>query len=192
MGRAAAPPPLRVAASPRLAPPAPVKTPEAIDTNLPPAKAEPATRTLAAYEPRVRKSGKVQVEFRVLEQNSHIGRRNVHELEAGQSRSVGGGRSDYLIYLVPVPHAVAELHFDGETCIFVPREGRLFPELEGPVEDCLDRDIPMVSPRGYPLTLRFGRWEDPRLRLNRLLHCIEVPGLDWEGRAARPDDPRGG
>ena len=132
--------------------------------------------------PAVKRKGQIKIECRVAEQNSHIGRRNVHELQAGQAKTVGGRRSDFLIFLVSVPHAIAELHYDGESCTFFPRDGRLFPSLDGPMPDCLDRDIAMVSPRGYPLTLRFVQWEDPGRRLNRLLHCIEVPGLDWEKR----------
>ena len=141
--------------------------------------AEPST--FDTYSASVRKQGKILVEMRVLEQNSHIGRRNVHELQAGQARSVGGKHSDYLIFLVPMPHSVAELHFDGESCIFAPKDRRLFPQLEGPMIDCLDKDIPMLSPRAFPLTLRFTRWEDPSLKINRLLHCIEVPGIFVDG-----------
>ncbi|HUX36988.1 MAG TPA: hypothetical protein VMV44_03730 [Rectinemataceae bacterium] len=143
-----------------------------------------------SYSASVRRQGRIQVEMRVLEQNSHIGRRNVHELHAGQAKSIGGKHSDYLIFLVPMPHSVAELHFDGETCIFAPKDRRLFPDLEGPVTDCLDKDIPMLSPRSFPLTLRFTRWEDPSIKINRLLHCIEVPGIfldriaDADGRGA--------
>ena len=140
--------------------------------------------------PGIKRKGQVRIEFRVLEQNSHVGKRNVHELREGQALSVGGKHSDFLIFLVPMPHAVAELHFDGEACSFVPRDRRLFPALKGPISSCLDRDIPMVSPRGYPLTLRFSTWEDPGLRLNRLLHCIEVPGLDWDRGAANVPESR--
>ncbi len=140
----------------------------------------------------IKRKGQARIEFRVLEQNSHVGKRNVHELREGQARSIGGKHSDFLIFLVPMPHAVAELQFDGETCSFVPRDRRLFPALNGPVSPCLDLDIPMVSPRGYPLTLRFSTWEDPGLKLNRLLHCIEVPGLDWDRGAEKDPENREG
>ncbi|MEI6874049.1 MAG: hypothetical protein WCL50_02850 [Spirochaetota bacterium] len=101
----------------------------------------------------------------------------MHELKAGASKQVGGRRSDFLIFLVSVPRAVGALHFDGETCIFVPGIPELFPALDGPVESCLGVEIPMRSPRGYPLALRFLHWEAPAARINRLLHCIEVPGF---------------
>ncbi|HOX49636.1 MAG TPA: hypothetical protein PLG14_10660, partial [Spirochaetales bacterium] len=121
--------------------------------------------------------GTIQVELRVEDQNPHIGSRNVHTLHAGSAKAVGGGRSDYLVFLVPVPGGSAELHFDGERCVFVPLRPELFPGLEGPLEDCLGKDISMVSRSGYPLVLRFQKYERPADRINRLLHCIEAPGL---------------
>jgi hypothetical protein len=114
----------------------------------------------------------------VEEQNPHIGLRNVHAIGAGMHKSVGGGSSDYLIFLVRVPRRAADLHFDGEKLIFVPLRLELFPSLAGPIEDCLGVDIPMISSSGYPLTLRFIEYEEPAKRINRLLHCIDVPGLN--------------
>jgi len=136
-----------------------------------------ARAAAAAFSPRVVKPGSIRVEFLVAEQNPHIGTRNVHSLSAGASKSVGGGGSDFLVFLVSVPRRSAELHFDGEKLTFVPLRPELFPELSGPVEDCLGMDIPMISKSGYPLTLRFTAYEKPVDRINRLLHCIETPGL---------------
>jgi hypothetical protein len=136
-----------------------------------------ARAAAAAYAPRVVKPGSIQVEFLVAEQNPHIGSRNVHSLSAGGSRSVGGGASDFLVFLVSVPRRSAELHYDGEKLTFVPLRPELFPELSGPVEDCLGVDIPMISRSGYPLTLRFAPYEKPADKINRLLHSIETPGL---------------
>lgn len=151
---------------------------DAADT--PPASMGERGVGFAHYVPVVKRGGSIEIELRVVGQNSHIGKRNIHVLHAGHSKSVGGRRSDFLIFFVPVPQAVAELHFDGEACVFVPKQARFFPDLEGPIEDCLDRDIPMIAPTGYAVTLRFMRWEEPSLRINRLLHCIDVPGLAWE------------
>jgi hypothetical protein len=131
----------------------------------------------AAYAPRVVKPGSLQIELLVSNQNPHIGSRNVHILAAGGSKSVGGGSSDFLVFLVSVPRKSAEIHFDGEKLAFVPLRQELFPELTGPVEDCLGVDIPMISRAGYPLTLRFAQYEKPADIINRLLHCIETPGL---------------
>jgi hypothetical protein len=136
-----------------------------------------ARAAAAAYAPRVVKPGSIQVEFTVSEQNPHIGSRNVRSIGAGGNKSVGGGSSDFLIFLVSVPRKAAELHYDGEKLTFVPLRPELFPELSGPVEDCLGADIPMISKSGYPLTLRFEVYEKPADRINKLLHCIETPGL---------------
>ncbi len=130
-----------------------------------------------AYAPRVVKPGILQVELRVEGQNPSIGLRNVQSVSAGYSKSVGGGRSDYLVFLLPVPPHVAELHYDGDNCVFVPRRMEFFPGLEGPVEDCLGKEIPMRSKRGHPMVLRFHKYIAPKDRINRLLHCIEFPGL---------------
>jgi hypothetical protein len=136
-----------------------------------------AIRSLSAYAPKIVKPGTIEVELLVAEQNPHIGSRNVHSLSAGLSKSVGGGASDFLVFLVSVPRHAAELHFDGEKLTFVPLKGELFPELQGPVPDCMGKDIPMISRSGYPLTLRFTAYEKPVDKINRLLHCIETPGL---------------
>jgi len=131
----------------------------------------------AAFSPRVVKPGSAQIELIVEDQNPHIGSRNVHTISAGGSKSVGGGASDFLVFLVSVPRKVAELHYDGEKLSFVPLRAELFPELSGPVEDCMGKAIPMISRAGYPLKLRFEAYEKPADKINRLLHCIETPGL---------------
>lgn len=130
-----------------------------------------------AHAARVVKPGSLRVELIVSEQNPHIGMRNVQSLSAGGSKSVGGGSSDFLVFLVSVPRRSAELHYDGEKLAFVPLRPELFPQLEGPMEDCLGKDIPMISRSGYPLMLRFLAYEKPADKINRLLHCIETPGL---------------
>jgi hypothetical protein len=78
---------------------------------------------------------------------------------------------------VNVPRKSAELHFDGEKLTFVPLRPELFPELQGPLEDCLGKDIPMISRSGYPLSLRFSLYERPADMINRLLHCIDTAGV---------------
>lgn len=142
---------------------------------------EPAVR---APGTRVVRPGRIQVELRVEGQNPSIGHRNVHSLDAGQARAVGGGRSDFLVFLVNVPAHAGELHFDGENCSFIPLRPELFPGMGGMggmVENCLGKDIPMVSRQGYPMVLRFSKFIDPVDKVNRLLHCIETPGLFVDG-----------
>jgi hypothetical protein len=169
------------ATAPAAAPAAKTAPPETASAAAPAPKvtagSAKAGRTLEGYEAVTKKQGSIRIEFRVTEQNSHIGHRNIHEIKAGSSRQIGGGRSDFLVFLVPMPRNIAELHFDGVECVFVPKSPELFPDLAGPVRDCLGKDIPFQSPRGYPLHLHFSLWEPPLESINRLLHCIEVPGL---------------
>jgi len=132
---------------------------------------------------RVVRPGSIRVELRVEGQNPNIGSRNVHTLHAGMSKTVGGGRSDFLVFLVPVAKRAAEVRFDGEKLAFIPRKADAFPGIEGALEDCLGTDILMVGKGGYPLVLRFAPYERPADKINRLLHCIETPGmasLDFE------------
>lgn len=127
--------------------------------------------------PPFARPGSVTLEFRVDEQNPHVGRRNIHTLPAGSLKTIGGGRSDFLIFLVPMPPRCAELQYDGERIFLVPLRSELFPGLGGPREmgpgDC----VAMLSPKGYPLRIGFHPYESPTDRINRLLHCIETPGL---------------
>ena len=130
---------------------------------------------------RIVRPGSIDLELRVEGQNPYIGRRNVHTLHAGSAASVGGGRSEFLVFLVPIPGHAAEIRYDGERCSFVPLRTELFPEIPGAMDDCLGKDIVMVSKSGYRLVLRFTKYEAPANRINRLLHCIETPGLFSSG-----------
>lgn len=118
---------------------------------------------------RRRKKGRM-IEMRVDQQNRHIGFKNINLLCPGQTLSVGGGTSRFLVFLVPFPPRIAGISFDGETYTFKPRRMELFPELEGPVEDCLDKPIPAQSGKGYSITIRFLRYVSPLEEINRILH----------------------
>jgi hypothetical protein len=113
----------------------------------------------------------------VEDQNTFIGKRNIHLLKAGTTLDIGGGNSDFLIFLVPLPRRIAEVRFDGERCIFVPRRPEFFPDIgREPVEDCVGKTIRVISQKGYELKVRLDRFEDPLASLNRFLHSIETPG----------------
>jgi hypothetical protein len=114
------------------------------------------------------------VEMIVTMQNRHIGHRNVHALRPGVSRGVGGGRSSYLIYFVPVPADMGYITYDGRTYTFVPARSELFPGISGQVADCLGREIPAVSPRGYRFAIVFRPFRSPLDEINDLLRSIRV------------------
>jgi hypothetical protein len=113
----------------------------------------------------------------VADQNTAIGRRNIHALKAGYTFSVGGGKSDFLIFLVPIPPHIADLHFDGRQCTFIPRKPQYFPDIGSQqVPNCIGKTIRVISDKHYELHIRMERYEDPLMALNKLLHSISVPG----------------
>lgn len=139
----------------------------------------------AEYTPVVKRTGSLRVEFRVEDQNPNIGLRNVRTLQSGGKKSIGGKRSDFLVFLVPVPARVAEVYFDGENLTVVPLRPEFFPDYSGPIADCLGKSVRMVNRFGKVLNMTFERYVPPADRLNRILRCLDAPGLP----AANGDDP---
>jgi len=129
------------------------------------------------YPPLSGDDAPVMLNLFVEDQNTAIGRRNVHAVKAGQTLSLGGGNSDFLIFLIPIPPHIADVHFDGRTCTFVPRQPEFFPDLGSKsVPNCVGKNIRIISDRNYELHIRIERYEDPLVTLNRLLNSIFVPG----------------
>ena len=113
----------------------------------------------------------------VEDQNTAIGKRNIHSVKPGSSYSVGGGNSDFLIFLVPVPPNIGELRYDGRSCTFVPLKPKYFPDIGSqPVSNCIGRTIRIISDKNYEMHFRIVRYEDPLLALNKLLNSIQMPG----------------
>ena len=112
----------------------------------------------------------------VTDQNTKTGRRNLHTIKRGYSLSLGGGDSDFLIFLVPVPARIASIHFDGKHCSFIPRKRRFFPDLGSRVlPNCIEKPIKVVSGKKYELKIYIERYEDPLKTLNRLLRSVYIP-----------------
>jgi hypothetical protein len=113
----------------------------------------------------------------VEDQNTAIGRRNIHTIKVGYSLTIGGGRSDFLIFLVPIPPHIAEIRFDGRQCTFIPRKPVFFPDIGSrQIPDCIGQTIRIISEKNYELYIRIERYEDPLIALNRLLRSVNVPG----------------
>jgi hypothetical protein len=119
------------------------------------------------------KNGLPLIEMRVTFQNPHVGFRNIHKIKKNKKLSVGGGFSNFLIFLIPMPAHIAEIYKMNGTYVFNPKKKEFFPDLEGPVVDCLDKDIPVVSPHGYSSKITFNRYISPLTRLNELLNSIQ-------------------
>ncbi|MDR2783922.1 MAG: hypothetical protein LBB48_08820 [Treponema sp.] len=112
----------------------------------------------------------------VEDQNTSIGRRNMHTISAGWSLTLGGGASDFLIFLVPMPQNIAKIHFDGRECAFIPQKKEFFPELNDKmVPDCAGKTIKLRSSRNYDLFIRIMRLEAPYKKLSALFQSIKLP-----------------
>jgi hypothetical protein len=113
----------------------------------------------------------------VEDQNTAIGKRNIHSLKSGYSLTVGGGKSDFLIFLVQIPPNIGEVRRDGSQLTFVPRKSKYFPDLgSNELRDCLNKTIRVISDKHYEMRIRFEMYEDPLIALNRMLMSVSVPG----------------
>ena len=114
----------------------------------------------------------------VEDQNTHIGKRNIHSLKSGYSLSVGGGKGDgFFIFLVPIPPHIGELRRNGSQLSFIPKKAKYFPDIgSNELRDCLNKTIRIISDKNYELRFRFEMYEDPLIALNRMLNSINVPG----------------
>jgi hypothetical protein len=71
---------------------------------------------------------------------------------------------------------MAYLRNDDGRYTFVPVRTDLFPDLAGPVRDCLGKQIHARSPRGYRFTIVF-RWYVSALdEINRVLRSVRLGG----------------
>jgi hypothetical protein len=123
-------------------------------------------------------SGPLILNLFVEDQNTAIGKRNIHSLKSGYSLSVGGGQSDFLIFLVPMPSRIGEIRRNGSQCTFIPLKPKYFPDLgSNELKDCINKTIRVISDKDYELRFRFEMYEDPLIALNRILMSVKVPGL---------------
>jgi len=129
-------------------------------------------------QPAINPSGPLLLNLFVEDQNTSIGKRNIHSLKSGYSLTVGGGKSDdFMIFLVPVPSRMGEIRRNGSQLTFIPRKPKYFPDIgSNEVRDCINKRIRIVSDKNYEMWFSFVMYEDPLIALNRVLHSIKVPG----------------
>jgi hypothetical protein len=130
------------------------------------------------YKPQpVEYEGPLMLNLFVEDQNTAIGKRNIHAVKQGYTFTVGGGKSDFLIFLVPIPPHIGEIRCDGGSCTFIPKKSKYFPDTGAQqISDCIGKIIRVVSDKNYELHFRMERYEDPLRALNRLLRSVSVPG----------------
>lgn len=123
----------------------------------------------------IKKAKSIQVELIVEEQNPHIGLRNVHNIKSGNVMSLGSHRlHDYLIFVIKVPGKIGELVFDGDECTFYPLRLDLFPELNGPVTNCLGKTILVKTKNDFVMHIQFNEYENPAEKVNKLLKIVNI------------------
>ncbi len=124
------------------------------------------------------KPGEIAVEMTVMNQNRHIGQRNIHIIKNGTQRSVGGAGSEYfLIFIIQTGKRIAELIMEEDVVKFVPRNKDFFPDFNGDVlEDCLSKPIKVVNRDGVETEIVFNLWISPVEKLNRVMHMLDSKG----------------
>lgn len=118
-------------------------------------------------------SNRLLLELVVNDQNPHIGKRNVHMMGAGTRLSIGGGNSAFLVFLVKFPAKIAEIRFDGQNCALAILKPEYFPyEQETIIPFAIGRTFTIISDKEHEITFGFRVYEDPVLKLNKLLQSI--------------------
>lgn len=118
------------------------------------------------------------VEMVVAGQNRRIGTRNVRWIGTRKKRTIGGNPSSYfIIFIVSLPGAIAEIEWDGESFVLTPLKPQFFPDLPGPLPNCLNRDIRILTPQGQSTTIRFRLWMSELEKVNRIMRMVRQPGL---------------
>jgi len=122
-------------------------------------------------------TGDRSIEMIVIGQNHLIGFRNIHQVQPGSRLSVGGRkRSGYRIFLIPLPAKIGEIGREQDgTLTFLPSNKSVFPDLDGPLRDCLNRYI-RIQVDERVLYFYFREWESPLEKLNKLMHIVDTPG----------------
>jgi hypothetical protein len=142
----------------------------------PPPKMKPLPKD-KIYDENSNNGGPLLLNLFVADQNTAIGKRNIHSLKPGYSLTIGGGKSDFLIFLVQVPPQLAEVRYDGRNCTLVPRKPQYFPDIGSQtISNCIGKTFRVISDKKYELHIRLERYEDPLMALNKLLRSIKVPG----------------
>jgi len=123
-------------------------------------------------------SGPLLLNLFVNDQNTSIGKRNIHSLKSGYKLTVGGGKNDdFYIFLVPMPQHIGEIRRNGSQLTFIPKKPKYFPDTgSNEVKDCINKTIRIVSDKDYQMRFRFETYEDPLVSLNRMLMSVKVPG----------------
>jgi hypothetical protein len=95
-------------------------------------------------------------------------KRNHVELREGVKGRVGPPPADLIITLYKFPRVVADIEFKNGKITFTPRDYNLFPELSGPLEGAMGKEIVLEHP-STRLTIILGYYKSPLEEINELL-----------------------
>ena len=116
------------------------------------------------------------IEMRVEFQNTRIGNRNIKSIRPGATLTIGGGiNSSFLIFLYPFPQRIGELTYNGDHYMFTPTLIDYFPQLDGPLHNCLDKDIVVNNLKGHQVTFKFIKFYATLDKINALMRSISKP-----------------
>jgi hypothetical protein len=142
------------------------------------ARGETGAEPVNAGKPPRSEGQPVMLNLFVEDQNTFIGKRNIHVVKQGINFTIGGGKSDFLIFLVSLPFRIADLRYEAGSCALIPRKSKYFPDTgSSPVKDCIGKTIRVVSDKNYELFMRIDLHEDPLETLNRLINSVRIPAL---------------
>ena len=119
----------------------------------------------------------------VYGQNTKLGIANTQWLTVNKKRSIGSApSSSYRIFFIKVPALIARIECTGEDFIFYPEAADFFPELDGPLHNCLNRRIKIINEDHKMFFIEFRQWVSELERINRFLsmtHYTGKPDLDF-------------
>ncbi|MDC7225885.1 MAG: VWA domain-containing protein [Spirochaetales bacterium] len=117
------------------------------------------------------------VQMLVYGQNTKLGISNVKWLGLNKKRSIGSSSSSiFRIFFIKVPSVIAHIECTGDDFILTPVKEEFFPDLSGPLHNCLNKKIKIVSQENKMFYIEFRQWISELEKLNRLLSMTKHSG----------------
>jgi hypothetical protein len=140
---------------------------------------EPAVLPVSKGEREIPKSGRgsaTPVELKVSYKILHRKYTNIHWFSDGTKRTIGGAGCSYFIDLPSVTGSIAEISFEHGSFILTPTRPEFFPDLSGPVRDCLKKRIRLYPSIEEETVITFVEYVSPVDKINRIMHLTDRPG----------------
>ena len=110
-------------------------------------------------------------------QNTKLGISNVKWLGLNRKRSIGSSSSSiFRIFFLKVPSTIAYIECTGDDFIFTPEIKEYFPDLDGPMHNCLNKKIRVVNKDSHLFYIEFRQWISELEKINRILSMTKHSG----------------